>query len=150
MHLENEFTVPIGIDEAWTMLLDLQRVVPCFPGATLDSVDHESFTGSVKMKLGSVSMIYKGSGIFTERDEDAKRVVIDAKGRESRGSGTATATVTTQLEPDGDATRVMVVSDLKVTGKVAQLGRGVMGDVADKLLGQFADCIAKNLRTLSS
>ena len=137
MHLENEFTVPVGIDEAWTMLLDLQRVVPCFPGATLDSVDHESFTGSVKMKLGSVSMVYKGSGIFTERD--------DAKGRESRGSGTATATVTTQLEPAGEGTRVKVVSDLKVTGKVAQFGRGVMVDITDKLLGQFADCIAKNL-----
>jgi len=145
MHLENEFTVPVGIDEAWTMLLDLQRVVPCFPGATLDSVDHESFTGSVKMKLGSVSMVYKGSGIFTERDDEAKRVVIDAKGRESRGSGTATATVTTQLEPAGEGTRVKVVSDLKVTGKVAQFGRGVMVDITDKLLGQFADCIAKNL-----
>lgn len=146
MQLDNEFTVPVGPDEAWQVLLDLQRVVPCFPGATLESADGDEFTGSVKMKMGSISMVYKGSGTFTERDESARRAVIEAKGRESRGSGTATATTTMKLDPDGEGTRVRVSTELKITGKVAQFGRGVLNDVADKLLTQFADCVASNLR----
>lgn len=145
MQLENEFIVPIGIDDTWATLLDLERVVPCFPGATLESVDGDSFTGSVKMKLGPVSMVYKGSGTFTERDEGARRAVITAKGRESRGSGTANATTTMQLTEDGTATKVILTTELTVTGKVAQFGRGVMNDVADKILMQFASCVADNL-----
>lgn len=145
MRLENEFVVPADVDTTWTALNDLEWVVPCFPGATLDSVDSDQFTGSVKLKLGSISMVYKGSGTFTERDESAHRVVISADGRDSRGQGTAQATVTTSLRDEGGSTRVTVVSDLKVTGKVAQFGRGVMNDVAGKILTQFADCLAGNL-----
>lgn len=145
MQLENEFTVPIGVDEAWKTLMDLERVVPCFPGATLESVEGDTFTGSVKMKLGSLMMTYKGSGTFTERDDDAKRAVIEAKGRESRGNGTATAVATMRLEPSGEQTTVNVSTELKITGKVAQFGRGVMNDVADKILGQFAACLQENL-----
>lgn len=145
MRLENEFTVPTGIDEAWATLLDLERVVPCFPGATLESVEGDTFAGSVKMKLGSVSLVYKGSGTFTERDEQARRAVIEAKGRESRGSGTANATTTMQLAEDGEGTKVVLTTELKITGKVAQFGRGVMSDIADKILMQFANCVADNL-----
>ena len=145
MKLENEFVVPADVDKTWAALNDLEWVVPCFPGATLDSVDSDSFTGSVKLKLGSISMVYKGSGTFTERDEEARRVVISADGRDSRGQGTAQATVTTSLQAEGTSTRVSVVTDLKVTGKVAQFGRGVMNDVAGKILTQFSTCLADNL-----
>lgn len=146
MQLENEFTVPIGIDEAWKTLLDLERVVPCFPGATLESVEGDTFKGSVKLKLGSLMMTYKGNGKFTERDDDARRAVIEANGRESRGNGTANAVATMQLEAAGEQTKVSVSTELKITGKVAQFGRGVMSDVADKILSQFAACLESNLR----
>jgi len=146
MQLANEFTVPIGVDEAWKTLLDLERVVPCFPGATLESVDGDTFRGSVKLKLGSVMMTYKGSGRFTERDDDAKRTVIEASGRDARGNGTANAVATMRLEPAGEQTKVVITTDLKITGKVAQFGRGVMNDVADKILGQFAACLQDNLQ----
>lgn len=145
MKLENEFVVPANVETTWAALNDLEWVVPCFPGATLESVDGDSFTGSVKLKLGSISMTYQGAGTFTERDESARRVVMSADGRDSRGQGTAQATVTTSLQDEGGATRVTVVSDLKVTGKVAQFGRGVMTDVAGKILTQFSECLAQNL-----
>jgi len=143
--LEHSFTVPTGIDEAWKILLDIERIGPCMPGATIESVDGDDFTGSVKVKLGAINLTYKGKASFVEKDETAHRAVIDAKGRDSRGSGTAAAKVTAVLTEDAGSTTVVVETDLDLTGKVAQFGRGVMADVGNKLIGQFADCLATTI-----
>ncbi|HEU5271828.1 MAG TPA: SRPBCC domain-containing protein [Jatrophihabitans sp.] len=146
MHLDHTFTVPAGVDQAWQVLLDIERVAPCLPGASLDSVEGDHFTGTVKVRLGPIGLTYKGKASFVEKDEAAHRVMIDAQGRDSRGNGTASAKVTASLEPDGEqATRVAVHTDLTITGKPAQFGRGVLADVGNKLIGQFADCLAGKL-----
>ena len=146
MQLEHTFTVPAGIDQAWQVLLDIERVAPCMPGASLDTVDGDNFTGTVKVRLGPIGLTYKGKASFVEKDEAAHRVVIDAQGKDSRGNGTASAKVTATLVADGDqATKVAVLTDLNITGKPAQFGRGVMVDVGNKLIGQFADCLAGKL-----
>lgn len=141
MELHHEFTVPADADRVWETLLDLERVGGCFPGATVTEASEDGFAGTVKVKLGPIALVYAGSGTFLERDATAHRAVIEAKGKDKRGNGTAGATVTLQLSPDGDATRVAVDTDLAITGKPAQFGRGVMQDVSDKLLGQFVGCI---------
>src|SRR5437879_11534788 len=112
------------------------------PGASLDSVDGDNFTGTVKVKLGPISLTYKGKASFIEKDAAAHRAVIDARGRDARGNGTATAKVTATLTEDGSSTKVDVTTDLDITGKPAQFGRGVMVDVGNTLIGQFADCLA--------
>ncbi|MHA3702895.1 SRPBCC family protein [Jatrophihabitans sp. YIM 134969] len=146
MELEHSFTVPVGIDRAWEVLLDVETIAPCMPGAALDTVDGDAFTGTVKVKLGPIGLTYKGKASFVEKDETAHRAVIDAQGRDARGNGTANAKVTATLEADGDtATKVVVSTDLAITGKPAQFGRGVMVDVGNKLIGQFADCLAGKL-----
>jgi uncharacterized protein len=147
MQMEHVFTVPVPVAQAWGVLLDVERVAPCMPGATLTSFDGEAFEGTVRVKLGPVSMTYKGRGRFASTDEAARRVVIEASGRDSRGGGTAAATATAQLAPaeDGAATLVTVVTDLAVTGRPAQFGRGMIADVGGRLLGQFADCLATTL-----
>jgi uncharacterized protein len=146
VQLNHQFTVPASIDETWGAFNDLERIAPCFPGAALTSVEGDEFTGICKIKLGPISMQYGGSGTFLERDEAAHRAVIEAKGKDKRGNGTAAATVTAQLIADGDtSTNVEVVTDLSITGKPAQFGRGVMQDVSDKLLGQFATCLETKL-----
>jgi carbon monoxide dehydrogenase subunit G len=146
MQLENTFTVPAGIDEAWEAFNDPRKVAPCFPGATLESYEDDSFTGTVKVKLGPISLTYKGKGTFVKRDDSAHTVVIEASGRDSRGNGTASATVTGTLTADGDAqTTIKMVTDMTVTGRPAQFGRGVMADVSDKIVGQFSSCLAKKL-----
>ena len=146
MQLEHTFTVPAGVEQAWQVLLDIERVAPCMPGASLDTVDGDDFTGTVKVRLGPIGLTYKGKASFVEKDEAARRVVIDAQGRDSRGNGTASAKVTATLQPDGEqATKVAVLTDLNITGKPAQFGRGVMVDVGNKLIGQFADCLAGKL-----
>src|SRR5262245_2560234 len=146
MRLDHEFTVPVPADEAWRILLDLPEVAPCMPGATLTSYDGAEFTGTVKVKLGPISLTYKGKGRIVEQDEAARRAVVEASGRESRGSGTAKATVTASLCPEGDRrTRVEVATDLAITGRPAQFGRGMMSDVGSKLIGQFAQCLAGKL-----
>lgn len=146
MELEHAFTVPVGVDRAWTVLRDVERIAPCMPGATIDSVDGDDFTGRVKVKVGPMQITYTGDASFTEVNDEEHRAVIEARGRETRGSGTARATILAQLEADGDdATRVEVVTDLTVTGKPAQFGRGVMADVGEKLIGRFADCLAAEL-----
>jgi carbon monoxide dehydrogenase subunit G len=146
MKLEHEFTVPAAIDEAWKVLLDVERVAPCMPGATLLTVDDQEFTGTVKVKVGPIQVTYKGQARFSERDETGYRAVIEASGKESRGSGTAAATVTTVLEAVGDSqTRVKVETDLNVTGRPAQFGRGVMAEVGGKLIEQFSRCLADEL-----
>ncbi|GAA3456936.1 SRPBCC family protein [Dactylosporangium matsuzakiense] len=145
MQLENSFTVPVPVDQAWAVLLDIERIAPCMPGATLTAVEGDDFTGTVKVKLGPVSLTFKGTGKFVERDEAAHRVVISANGADSRGGGTARATVTATLAGAGDETQVNVSTDLDVTGKAAQFGRGLIGDVSGRLIGQFADCLAGKL-----
>jgi carbon monoxide dehydrogenase subunit G len=143
--LEHAFSVPVGIDEAWKILLDVERIGPCMPGASIESVDGDDFTGSVKVKLGAINLTYKGKASFVEKDEAAHRAVIDARGRDSRGNGTAAAKVTAVLTEDSGATKVVVDTDLDITGKVAQFGRGVMVDVGNKLIGQFADSLASTI-----
>ncbi|UQX90231.1 SRPBCC domain-containing protein [Jatrophihabitans telluris] len=146
MQLEHAFTVPVPPAEAWTALMDIERVAGCMPGAVLESVDGDEFTGSVKVRLGPIGLTYKGKASFTEKDERGRRAVIVAQGRDARGNGTASATVTaTLLDQDGGGTRVTVATDLNITGKPAQFGRGVMADVGNKLIGQFADCLADKL-----
>jgi carbon monoxide dehydrogenase subunit G len=145
MQLEHTFTVPVGVDDAWAVLLDIERIAPCMPGAAIDSVDGDDFTGTVKVKLGPIGLTYKGKASFVEKDVVAHRAVIDARGRDSRGNGTANAKVTATLTQSGAATEVHVLTDLDITGKPAQFGRGVMVDVGNKLIGQFADCLAGKL-----
>ena len=145
MELSHRFVVPAALEIAWAAFNDPEGIAPCFPGATLTSVDGDTFAGSVKIKLGPISMLYNGTGVFVERDEAAHRVVIEAKGKDKRGNGTAGATVVAQLTADGTGTAVEVSTDLSITGKPAQFGRGVIQDVSDKLLGQFVECIAQKL-----
>lgn len=141
MELTHDFTVPAAIDETWATFMDLHRVGSCFPGAVVTEAGAERFAGTVKVKVGPIALQYAGAGTFLERDDAAHRAVIEAKGKDKRGNGTAGATVTIQLAPSGDGTRVDVTTDLSVTGKPAQFGRGVMQDVSDKLLQQFVACI---------
>ena len=141
MELTHDFTVPATVDQAWATFMDLERVGSCFPGATVTSVDDTGFAGTVKVKLGPIALQYAGTGQFLERDDAAHRAVIEAKGKDKRGNGTAGATVTVQLAPSGEGTRIDVTTDLSITGKPAQFGRGVMQDVSDKLLLQFVQCI---------
>jgi carbon monoxide dehydrogenase subunit G len=145
MELTHSFTVPTSVDDAWALFMDLEQVGGCFPGATVTEVSDDGFSGTVKVKLGPIALVYSGSGSFVERDDEAHRAVIEAKGKDKRGNGTAGATVTIQLAPDGGGTRAEVVTDLAVTGKPAQFGRGVMQDVSDKLLQAFVACIEGQL-----
>ncbi len=145
MELEHRFTVPASVDETWAMFNDLEKVAPCFPGASLTSVDGDDFAGTVKVKLGPVSLQYSGTGTFVERDEDTHTARFEAKGKDKRGNGTAAAKVRAVLEPDGAGTAVAVSTDLAVTGKPAQFGRGLMQDVSDKLLDRFVDCLTEKL-----
>ena len=147
MQLENTFTIDAPIEKAWEALNTPETVAPCFPGATLTEYEGDTFTGTVKVKLGPISLTYKGKGVYKERDDAAHRVVIDATGRDSRGNGTAEATVTGTMVADGpDKTSVTMVTDMKITGRPAQFGRGVISDVADKIIGQFAACVASKLQ----
>lgn len=145
MELTHSFTVPTSVDDAWALFMDLERVGGCFPGATVTEATDDGFSGTVKVKLGPIALLYAGSGSFVERDDAAHRAVIEAKGKDKRGNGTAGATVTVQLSPDGDGAKAEVVTDLAVTGKPAQFGRGVMQDVSDKLLQSFVACIETQL-----
>ncbi|HEX6686291.1 MAG TPA: SRPBCC family protein [Candidatus Limnocylindrales bacterium] len=142
MELTNEFSVPVPVERAWAVLLDVEKVAPCMPGATLTSFDGESFEGNVKVKLGPVSLTYGGKGRFVSRDDAARTAVIEASGKDTRGRGTAAATVTASLHPDEAGTLVRVVTDLKVTGSPAQFGRGMIADVSKRLVDQFATCLA--------
>jgi carbon monoxide dehydrogenase subunit G len=147
VRLEHEFSVPAPPDVVWAAVIDPERVAPCMPGATLTSVDGAEFSGGVKVKLGPVSLTYKGSGEFLETDEQARRVVIKASGKDARGNGTAAATVTVTLTPEGEGTKGTVVTELTVTGKPAQFGRGMIVEVSGKLLDTFAGCLASKLDT---
>jgi uncharacterized protein len=146
VQLEHSFSVPVGVDDAWHILLDIERVGACMPGASIDSIEGDSFTGTVKVKLGPINLTYKGQASFVEKDESARRAVIDARGKDARGNGTAAARVTATLADAGGKTDVRVNTELDITGKPAQFGRGVMVDVGNKLLGQFADELARMIR----
>jgi carbon monoxide dehydrogenase subunit G len=145
MRLDHEFQVPVSAAQAWPILLDIDRIAPCMPGATITKVDGDDFEGTVKVKVGPITVTYGGTASFLEKDESQRIAVIEARGKETRGSGTATARVTAQLFDQGDTSRVAVTTDLSITGKPAQFGRGVMVDVGNKLLNRFADCLAKEL-----
>src|ERR1700710_2687946 len=147
MKLENSFTVPVPVDQAWQVLQDVERIAPCMPGATLDSVDGDSFTGRGKGEVGPIMLTYSGKATSADKDETAHSMLIQASGKETRGSGTANATVEARMESAGDSTKVHLTTDLAVTGKPAQFGRGVMADVSGKLINQFANCLAQEVQS---
>ncbi|MEV6240588.1 SRPBCC family protein [Lentzea sp. NPDC051838] len=140
MKLTHSFTAPAPAEEVWEALLDPERVAPCLPGATLTSVDGKTFSGEVKVKLGPVQLLYRGTGEFVEIDPVLRRAVMKAAGKDTRGNGTASAVVTFQV---GDT--VEVETELSVTGRPAQLGRGLISEVSGKLVDQFAECLASTL-----
>jgi len=144
MEMDHSFTVPVPPERAWDVLLDVERIAPCMPGASVDEFDGEVVTGRIKVKVGPVSLTYRGTAKFTERDPDAKVIVLEASGKETRGAGTASATVRATLEPGGEGTIATMHTTMNVTGRPAQFGRGVMVEVGGKLVEQFA----QNLRQL--
>jgi carbon monoxide dehydrogenase subunit G len=148
MEMDHSFTVPVPPDRAWAVLLDVERIAPCMPGATVEEFDGEVVTGRIKVKVGPVSLTYRGTAKFTERDPDARVIVLEASGKETRGAGTASATVRAMLEPEsgGQATKASMHTTMNVTGRPAQFGRGVMVEVGGKLVEQFA----RNLSELIS
>ena len=137
MELVHEFTVAVPVERAWDVLTDVERIAPCMPGAELTGVDGGTYHGQVKIKVGPITAQYKGTASFAEKDEAARRVVLKASGRDTRGQGTAAATVTAAMAEEAGATTVSIVTDLSVSGRVAQFGRGVMADVSARLLEQF-------------
>jgi carbon monoxide dehydrogenase subunit G len=141
MELKHSFTVPASKADTWSTFEDIESVAGCFPGATVTSVEGDDFKGSCKVKLGPIALTYNGSGTFVDKDESAGRFVVEAKGKDKRGNGTAGATVTATFTEEGSSTRVDVATDLAITGKPAQFGRGVIQDVSDKLLQQFVTCL---------
>ncbi|WP_409490202.1 SRPBCC family protein [Amycolatopsis sp. cmx-11-12] len=147
MRLDHEFTVPAPVDEVWKAVVDPERVAPCMPGATVTEVDGDAFKGTVKVKLGPISLLYKGAGHFVEKDADARKVVIKASGKDARGAGTASATVTLTLTEKDGVTHGAVATELAVTGKPAQFGRGMISEVGGKILDAFADCLSGKLAT---
>ncbi len=145
MNLEHQFRVDVPLDESWRTLLNLERIAPCMPGAQLQEVDGDEYRGVVKVKVGPITAQYKGAARIVETDPAAHRLVIQAEGRDVRGQGNASARITAVLAGGADGTDVSVDTDLTVTGKVAQFGRGVMADVSQKLLGQFVDCLGTTI-----
>lgn len=141
MELTHEFRVAVPPAQAWAVLTDVERIAPCMPGAQLQEIEGDEFRGLVKVKVGPITAQYKGKATFLERDEPSGRLVLRAEGRDTRGQGNANATITATLAADGDGTKVTVGTDLTVTGKVAQFGRGVLADVSAKLLQQFVTCL---------
>ena len=146
MKLENRFTVPVPVDEAWKVLLDVERIAPCMPGATLTKFEGDNFEGTVKVKVGPINLTYGGKAAFISKDEATHVAVIDGSGKETRGTGTAKALITCRLISKGDSTEIEVDTDLNVTGKPAQFGRGVLADVSAKLVDRFAACLSEEIK----
>ncbi|MGW3343075.1 SRPBCC family protein [Nonomuraea rubra] len=142
MRFEHEFTVPVPIEQAWAVLLDVERVAPCLPGATLDIFEGDEFTGRMKVKVGPITVTYRGTARFEDVDKDSYSLTIQASGKEARGSGTASATVKARMEPREEATLVTVETSFNVTGRPAQFGRGVMAEVGGRLIEKFAANLA--------
>ncbi len=152
MKIDHEFTVGASVEEAWRVLTDLEGIAPCMPGARLTGVEGDVYSGRVKVKVGPVISEYAGTARFVEKDDAAHRAVIDAKGKDSRGAGNATATIRAGLRPDeSDAGRTVVTvsTDLSISGKIAQFGSGMIKDVSTKLLGQFVDNLETRLQNES-
>jgi carbon monoxide dehydrogenase subunit G len=145
MELDNEFDVGVPIDQAWAILTDLERIAPCMPGAQLQEVEGDEYRGIVKVKVGPITAQYKGTATFVELDESTHTAKISATGRDTRGQGNASAAVVATLEDRGDSTHVSVLTDLTVTGKVAQFGRGVLADVSGKLMDQFVSSLEETV-----
>lgn len=145
MKIANEFTVSAPIEQAWDVLSDLEQVIPLMPGAQLVGRDGDDFLGTVKVKVGPVISEFTGKAQFVERDRQLHRAVISGKGKEMRGTGNAAATVTTELHDAGERTRVTIDTDLKIVGKLAQFGSGMLQQVSEKLLGQFVDSLEEKL-----
>ena len=145
MELDHSFTVPVPPDRAWDVLLDVKGIAPCMPGATVEEFDGEVVTGRIKVKVGPVSLTYRGTAKFIERDPAARVVVVEASGKETRGAGTASATIRSALEPEssGEATKVTIHTTMNVTGRPAQFGRGVIVEVGGKLVEKFAENLAQ-------
>ncbi|MGP3914762.1 SRPBCC family protein [Nonomuraea sp. 10N515B] len=142
MRFEHEFTVPVPIEQAWAVLLDVERVAPCLPGAALDIFEGDEFTGRLKVKVGPIMVTYRGTAKFEDVDKDSHTLTIQASGKEARGSGTASATVKARMAPHEGATAVTVETTFNVTGRPAQFGRGVMAEVGAKLIDKFAENLA--------
>jgi carbon monoxide dehydrogenase subunit G len=142
MELEHSFIIPVPPEQAWEILLDVERVAPCMPGATVDSVDGDVITGRIKVKVGPIALTYAGSARFTEKDEQARMVVLEASGKETRGTGTASATVRSTLQDADGQTRITVHTTMSVTGRPAQFGRGVIVEVGGKIIDKFAANLA--------
>lgn len=145
MKLRNEFTVPVPVEQAWDVLLDLERVAPCLPGASLEGAAGPEFKGHMTIKLGPVRSRYEGTVRIEQADAEAHRAVMRAQARDDRGGGTAAATISTEMRSVGEGTRVAVETDIQISGPAAQFGRGVMQDVSSKLIGRFADCLAEEM-----
>jgi uncharacterized protein len=145
MKMNNEFAVGVPVQQAWDVMLDLERIAPCLPGAAIQGSEGDEYQGTMKVKIGPITANYKGTAKFEETDEENRRAVLNATGRDARGQGTASATIVSTLHEEGDSTRVNVETDMKLTGRAAQFGRGIAQDVATKMLDQFADCLEKEI-----
>ncbi len=144
--LTNEFDVPLPIEQAWAVLTDIERIAPCMPGAQLEEIEGDEFRGGVKVKVGPITASFKGKAIFQERDDVNHKAVIKAEGRDTGGKGNASALITaTAVSISDDVTHVVVSTDLNITGKVAQFGRGAMADISNKILGQFVSCLESKI-----
>jgi len=143
--IENEFTVEAPVEQAWETLLDLERVTPCLPGAALTEASGDEYEGTMTIRLGPVTQKYNGTVSFEETDEESHRAVLKADGKDARGQGTASATITSTLNEENGGTKVRVETDMHLTGRAAQFGRGVQQDVATKLINQFAECLEKEI-----
>jgi carbon monoxide dehydrogenase subunit G len=145
MEINDSFRVSTPIEDTWKVLLDIERIAPCLPGAELQEVEGDEYRGVVKVKVGPITAQYKGRALLAEVDEANRKLVIDAAGRDTRGQGNAKATIVVQMAADGDGTLVDVATDLSITGKVAQFGRGVLADVSSKLMGQFVENLERDV-----
>jgi len=145
MEIADNFRVSTPIEDTWKVLLDIERIAPCLPGAQLQEIEGDEYRGIVKVKVGPITAQYKGTATLAEVDEAGRRLVIDATGRDTRGQGNATASIVVTMLEDGDGTRVEVVTDLAITGKVAQFGRGVLVDVSSKLMRQFVENLERDV-----
>jgi carbon monoxide dehydrogenase subunit G len=140
MDLNHEFTVPVPVEDAWKILTDVERIAPCLPGAKLEDITDDTYSGFVKVKVGPIQAQFKGQASFVELNEGARKVVLKGEGRDTTGKGNAAALITAQLVSETPtSTKVTVHTDLNITGKVAQFGRGAMADISNKLLDQFVD-----------
>ena len=145
MEIADSFRVSTPLSQTWKTLLDIERIAPCLPGAQLQEVDGNEYRGIVKVKVGPITAQYKGTATLADVDEGGRRIVLDASGRDTRGQGNANASIVVTMDDDGDGTRVEVVTDLSITGKVAQFGRGVLADVSAKLLKQFVENLERDV-----